>query len=302
MKTNLPLQLLFSAAAIAFTGCASPTMDPAVSTAASAPASVKPAAHGHAPSPYDIPGYTTIVEDGRLWVFETGSADLAKFLDEGEPAKIVVLPGMGPDGMTLKGTERDVMMEFALTRPGYKVFLEDGRLWVFEEGSADLAQFEEHGEPAKIVILPGAGPRRMTLKGTDRDTLMEYALTKPGYKVFMEEGRLWVFEEGSADLAQFEEHGEPAKIVILPGAGPNGLTLKGTDRDTMMEYALSQPGFTVIMEDGRLWVFRSGSEALAQFHEHGEPAKIVVRPAAGPRKMTLKSVDGGILDAYMAMN
>ena len=170
-----------------------------------------------------------------------------------------------------------------------------------KKDSADLAQFEEHGEPAKIVVLPGAGPRGMTLKGTERDVLLEYALAKPGYKVFVEDGRLWVFEEGSADLAQFEEHGEPAKIVVLPGAGPRGMTLKGTEREVMLEYALTKPGFSVIIEDGRLWVFRSGSDALAQFHEHGEPAKIVVRPGAGPRRMTLKSIDGATLDAYMAL-
>jgi hypothetical protein len=174
MKTTLPLQLLFSAAAVAFTGCASPTMDPAVNTVASASETVTSAAHGHAASPYDIPGYTTIVEDGRLWVFETGSADLAKFLTEGEPAKIVVLPAMGPDGMTLKGTEREVMMEFALTKPGFTVILEEGRLWVFRTGSADLAQFHEHGEPAKIVVRPGAGPRNITLKSVDGGILDTY--------------------------------------------------------------------------------------------------------------------------------
>jgi sugar lactone lactonase YvrE len=299
MKSSLPMYPLLAAAAFALSSCASTVDETAMSPAAK---SAKHMAHGHASSAYDIPGYTTIEEDGRLWVFETGSADLAKFMKEGEPAKIVVLPGVGPDGMTLKGTERDVMLEYALTKPGYKVFMDDGRLWVFEEGSKDLAQFEEHGEPAKMVVLPGAGPRGMTLKGTDRDTMMEYALTKPGYKVIKDDGRLWVFKEGSKDLAQFEEHGEPAKMVVLPGAGPRGLTLKGTDRDTMLEYALTKPGFTVMIEDGRLWVFRTGSEALAQFHEHGEPAKIVVRPGAGPRRMTLKSVDGTILDAYMAAN
>lgn len=186
-------------------------------------------------------------------------------------------------------------------KPGYVTLEEDGRLWVFEKGSEDLAKFLEEGEPAKIVVLPAAGPDRMTLKGTDRGTMMEYALTRPGYKVFMEDGRLWVFEEGSEDLARFQEHGEPAKIVVLPAAGPRGLTLKGTDRDTMMEYALAKPGYNVFLEDGRLWVFLEGSRALKDFHEHGEPAKIVVRPGAGPRGMTLKSVDGAILDAYMAL-
>jgi hypothetical protein len=122
----------------------------------------------------------------------------------------------------------------------------------------------------------------------------------PGYRTFLEDGRLWVFREGSEDLAKFREHGEPAKIVVLPGKGPGGMTLKGTDRDTMLEYALSKPGFAVFLEDGRLWVFREGSEDLTKFRKHGEPAKIVVLPGKGPGGMTLKSVDRIIIDAYLA--
>ena len=183
---------------------------------------------------------------------------------------------------------------------GFRTFVEDGRLWVFKDGSEDLAKFIEHGEPAKIVVLPGKGPNGMTMKGTDRGVMMEYMLGKPGYRVFFEDGRLWVFEDGSEDLAKFIEHGEPAKMVVLPGKGPNGMTMKGTDRDVMMAYALARPGFRVFIEDGRLWVFRQGSADLAKFIEHGEPAKIVVRPGKGPNGMTVKSVDGAIIDAYMA--
>jgi hypothetical protein len=128
----------------------------------------------------------------------------------------------------------------------------------------------------------------------------ESAWDRPGYVTFEEGGRLWVFAAGSQDLAKFKEHGEPVKMVVLPGAGPNGMTLKGTDRKVMLEYALSKPGFQVFVDDGRLWVFAAGSPDLAKFLEHGEPAKMVVRPGAGPRGMTLKSVDGSVLDAYMA--
>jgi hypothetical protein len=72
----------------------------------------------------------------------------------------------------------------------------------------------------------------------------------------------------------------------------------GPDADAAAKYA--KPGFYVALEDGRLWVLREGSEDLAAFLEHGEPAKQVVRPAAGPDGITLKAVDGEVLDAYMA--
>jgi hypothetical protein len=126
----------------------------------------------------------------------------------------------------------------------------------------------------------------------------EYA--KPGFYVALEDGRLWVLREGSKELADFLEHGEPAKLVVRPGAGPAGITLKSVDAETLSEYLLTRPGFRVEMEDGRLWVFREGSEALAELLEHGEPAKQVVRPAAGPDGITLKSVDAETLDAYLA--
>ncbi|MFP3939362.1 MAG: hypothetical protein ACLF0P_03565 [Thermoanaerobaculia bacterium] len=123
---------------------------------------------------------------------------------------------------------------------------------------------------------------------------------KPGFHAALEDGRLWVFREGSEDLARFLEHGEPAKQVVRPGAGPGGMTLKSVDGETLTEYLLTRPGFWVRVEDGRLWVFREGSEELTRFLEHGEPAKQVVRPGAGPDRITLKAVDVETLDAYLA--
>jgi len=132
----------------------------------------------------------------------------------------------------------------------------------------------------------------------DAAAAAEYA--KPGFYVALEDGRLWVLREGSKELGEFLEQGEPAKQVVRPAAGPGGITLKSVDGETLSEYLLTRPGFRVEMEDGRLWVFREGSEALAELLEHGEPAKQVVRPAAGPDGITLKSVDAETLDAYLA--
>ena len=52
--------------------------------------------------------------------------------------------------------------------------------------------------------------------------------------------------------------------------------------------------------DGRLWVFRDGAAALDEFKTHGEPAKVVIRPGAGPGGVTIKSVDAETIDAYLA--
>lgn len=122
---------------------------------------------------------------------------------------------------------------------------------------------------------------------------------KPGFVTLMEDGRLWVFEEGSKELVKLKEHGELAKHVIRPAAGPDRLTLKAPDAETVDAYLLAKPGFITRIEDGRLWVFRVGSEEFKKFTEHGELAKHVIRPAAGPNRMTIKAPDAETAAAYL---
>ncbi|MBU0723388.1 MAG: hypothetical protein KJ904_12530 [Alphaproteobacteria bacterium] len=61
-----------------------------------------------------------------------------------------------------------------------------------------------------------------------------------------------------------------------------------------------KPGFTTKVDDGRLWVFKTGSKELADFQKKGEPAKQVTRIAAGPNRMTIRSNDSAVIDAYLA--
>lgn len=112
----------------------------------------------------------------------------------------------------------------------------DGRRWVLRVGSPELEAFLETGEPASSVTLVGAGPGGITLRGTDRETLLSYAFHKPGYFTQMVDGRLWVFEEDSEALEQFLAVGDPAKSVTLVGAGPDGITLRGPDKETLQGY------------------------------------------------------------------
>lgn len=115
-----------------------------------------------------------------------------------------------------------------------------------------------------------------------------------------EDGRLWVFRTDSIELAGFLAKGELAKHVIRPAAGPNGKTLKGPDSDTILAYLAAAEGFTTFLDEGRIWAFRNNSDALAQFLANGEPAKQVIRPAAGPLGMTVKSDDSSTIEEYVA--
>ena len=126
------------------------------------------------------------------------------------------------------------------------------------------------------------------------------AYEREGFVVEMEDGRLWVFHEGSEDYQQFLETGEPAKQVVRPSAGPGGITLKSTESATIDEYLFTLPGYFARMEDGRLWIFRAGSEELEEFLVTGEPAKQVIRPGGGPYGMTIKAVDVEVIDEFMA--
>ena len=79
--------------------------------------------------------------------------------------------------------------------PGFAVYESDGRLWIFREGGKGQMEFVKDGEPSESVTMIGAGPNRMTIKSDDRETLLSYVSTKPGFRVFVHDDRLWVFRE-----------------------------------------------------------------------------------------------------------
>lgn len=61
----------------------------------------------------------------------------------------------------------------------------------------------------------------------------------------------------------------------------------------------NKPGFVTFNEDGRLWVFKTNASELASYFSSGELAKHVIRPAAGPSRMTIKAPDAETIDLYL---
>jgi hypothetical protein len=139
----------------------------------------------------------------------------------------------------------------------------------------------------------------MTLKGPDAETLDAYTFAKSNFVAIVEDGRLWVFRAGSKDLTDYQKHGELAKHVVRPGAGPNGMTIKAPDNETITAYMAARDGFRTVIKDDRLWVFRGGTKELAEYFKKGEPAYHVTRPSAGPMGMTVKAPDVETLEAYL---
>lgn len=227
---------------------ASGTARPAVpgsSSAGDAPAVTAAAKRRAQAEGYTLDGFRVYADDERLWVFKAGSDDLKSYLEKGEPAKRVTLIGQGPNGITLMGSDSAVMKSYAdaarYSVPGFVVQGHEGRLWVFKRGSAAYKSFREKGEPAKRVTLVGAGPNGTTLMGADKHVLQDFAASHrfaaPGFVTASDDGRLWVFRQGSPHLASFVMKGEPAKRVTLIGSGPEGKTLLGADKEAMEAYA-----------------------------------------------------------------
>lgn len=86
-----------------------------------------------------------------------------------------------------------------------------------------------------LAAMPVAAAEPAAKGATDAS-----AYAKPGFHTEMEDGRLWVFKEGSEELENYRSKGELAKHVVRPGAGPGGMTLKAPDAETLDSY-LSQP-------------------------------------------------------------
>lgn len=62
------------------------------------------------------PGFHTEVRDGRLWVLREGSKELEDFKKYGEPAHQVTRVGGGPNGMTIKSSDAQVIDEYLAAR------------------------------------------------------------------------------------------------------------------------------------------------------------------------------------------
>ena len=59
---------------------------------------------------------------------------------------------------------------------------------------------------------------------------------RPGFVTEVEDGRLWVFRENSQELKDFKATGEPAKQFTDIGSGPDGMTVKSADEQTLKDY------------------------------------------------------------------
>jgi hypothetical protein len=123
---------------------------------------------------------------------------------------------------------------------------------------------------------------------------------RPGFRTFLDDGRVVVFRSDDAELDAFTRTRELGKSVTRLGEGPGGATLRAPDHATLDAYLLARPGFATRIVDGRIWVFAADSDDWRQFLRTGDPARAVTRVGAGPNGMTVKGSDAAVLDAWLA--
>lgn len=64
---------------------------------------------------------------------------------------------------------------------------------------------------------------------------------KPGFITYLDDGRLWVFRADSKELADFRANPEPAIVSARIGKGPEGMTVKSANIETVDAYLAAIP-------------------------------------------------------------
>lgn len=86
-------------------------------------------------------------------------------------------------------------------------------------------------------------------------------------------------------------------IQKLLTAAAFSILIAGCASNTANPYGVA--GFTVIENDGRLFVFKENSPALEAFQKTGELSKQATNIGGGPNGMTVKAPDAQTLDSYL---
>jgi hypothetical protein len=87
--------------------------------------------------------------------------------------------------------------------------------------------------PAPATVTTSAPSDTATSKPAAADAPIP---VKEGFVTKVVDKRLWVFRAGSPELSEFEKTGDVGKQAMRVGAGPNRMTVKGPDLDTIDDY------------------------------------------------------------------
>ncbi len=170
-------------------------------------------------------------------------------------AAVVLFPSCGTVDGDASNTENRPAGTTA-SAPAYVAVAKDRRWTIFRADSKEFADWKQTNDLVKSVTRIGAGPANATVIAPDGETIDGFLKREPGFVVQFAKGRLWIFREGSADLAEYQQSGEPAKSVTLLGYGSVKTTMRSGDRETIVAFVESNPSMLPDLMDGRLWLLR----------------------------------------------
>jgi hypothetical protein len=116
----------------------------------------------------------------------------------------------------------------------------------------------------------------------------------------VKDDRLWIFRDRTKDLAEFDRGLEPVKSATVVGEGPNGMSLRAPEQETIDSWKYTVPGFEVWARDGRLWVAKPQSLDWLWLRTGGELGKNVTLIGEGPDGLTIRAGDMATAEAYAA--
>jgi hypothetical protein len=140
-----------------------------------------------------------------------------------------------------------------------------------------------------LLVLPALGavaqdsePADDPGSGTESSLPTAGTYDKPGFRTVLLDGRLWVLRPGQ-EIAP--------KHVTYVGYGPEGLTVKALDRETVLAYLAARPGFRCDVRSDGIHVWPSDSD--------GEPPTPAARAGVGPLGTTVHAPDEGTIELYL---
>jgi hypothetical protein len=125
---------------------------------------------------------------------------------------------------------------------------------------------------------------------------------KPGYVAFEQDGRLWVFPEGSEAATRYSGHEKPEKHVTRVSACIDRATIKSVEAQTLNDFIATNDHSGFVMdedEEGRLWVFKKGSEAAGKYVSQPKPEKHVTQIGACLERKTVKALNQEDIEGYL---
>ncbi|MCR9247027.1 MAG: hypothetical protein NXI31_18495 [bacterium] len=153
-----------------------------------------------------------------------------------------------------------------------------------------------------LTACMSSGPPRLSKsEATPAQLVRETPFDRPGFIVREFDGRLYVFPAAAPEAAGFEDSAVLRHSVTRIGVGPQGMTVRAPDRETIDAYLIAREGFRTEIVDGRVWILRAGSAECDAFDEGAQLRESVTRVGAAPNGMSARSVDNATLDDYLSV-